>query len=192
MATKKTPKAADLEGLGLREWTKIHANFKYADPMPIRDRIKAKGPKAYPEDHDIINSIVLWKINRQVELDAETIEYLNSLADALKQPDEALTNEDAAWLVGKLIESKGVGLPVASAILKQYCPHVFPIIDQRAYFVLYREKLPLNAGVDIYLAYLDRCATIAKEYKIPFDKVDEVLYQIDKDSGHKLNSTGDE
>lgn len=186
MATKKTTKEIDMKALALGDWKKIHANFKYADPTPIRDRIKEKGLKAYPEDHDIINQIVLWKINRQVELDSETIEYINSIANATKGPAEALANKDVSWLIERLIGSKGVGLPVASAIMKQYCPHAFPIIDQRAYYVLYGERLPLNAGVDVYLDYLGRCASIATEHKIPFEHVDEVLYQIDKDSGRTI------
>lgn len=190
MATKKTTKVLEAKTLALGDWKRIHSNFKYADPTPIRDRIKGKGLKAYPEDNDIINQIVLWKINRQVELDSETIEYINSIANATKGPAEALANKDLSWLIERLIGSKGVGLPVASAIMKQYCPQAFPIIDQRAYYALYGERLPLNAGVDVYLDYLGRCASIAKEHKIPFENVDEVLYQIDKERGHKLSQAG--
>ena len=141
-----------------------------------------------PEDFDIINAIVLWKINREIFVSFETIEFLNSIAGSVATPEEALRNMDVPYLVQQMIESKGIGLPVASAILKQYCPQAFPIIDQRAYFVLYGEKLPLNAGVNVYLDYIERCASLASDHAIPFENVDEVLYQIDKNSGRTLNS----
>ena len=191
MATHQTPKETEKNNKVLQDWKRIHTSFKYSDPSPIRRRIKAKGFTAMPEDLDIINAIVLWKINREVIVSLETVELLNAIAGAVATPEEALRNKDVPALVKELIESKGIGLPVASALLKQYCPQAFPIIDQRAYFVLYGEKLPLNAGVDVYLDYIKRCASIAIEHGIPFEKVDEVLYQIDKDSGRTLNSTGD-
>lgn len=188
MATQQTPKETEKNNKALQEWERIHASFKYSDPAPIRRRIKEKGLAAVPEDLDIINAIVLWKINREISISLETIEFLNSIAGSVATPEEALKNKEVPLLVKELIESKGIGLPVASAILKQYCPNAFPIIDQRAYFVLYGEKLPLNAGVDVYLDYMGRCASLATEHGIPFEKVDEVLYQIDKNSGRTLNS----
>jgi len=188
MATYQAPKETDKNNKAFQDWKRTHANFKYSDPAPIRRRIKEKGLTAMPEDIDIINAVVLWKINREVSVSLETVEFLNSIAGAVTTPEEALRNKDVPTLVKELIESKGIGLPVASAILKQYCPDAFPIIDQRAYFVLYGEKLPLNAGVDVYLDYIKHCASIAIEHGIPFEKVDEVLYQIDKDSGRTLNS----
>lgn len=173
---------------GLENWKEIHNGFDYNDPSSIRERIKAKGYKASPEDADILNAIVLWKINRQVKLDFRTIEQLNSITAEVTSPETALAHKDLRWLVEKLIGSKGVGLPVASAILKQYCPNAFPIIDQRAFFLLHCQRLPNNAGVNIYLNYIKDCADIASNYGIPFEKVDEVLYQIDKDSGRTLAS----
>jgi hypothetical protein len=192
MATYQAPKETEKNNKALQDWERIHAGFKYSDPTPIRARIREKGLKAMPEDFDVINAIVLWKINREVSVSLETVEFLNSMAGSVATPEEALRNAEVPLLVKDLIESRGIGLPVASAILKQYCPNAFPIIDQRAYFVLYGEKLPMNAGVDVYLDYMGRCASLATEHRIPFEKVDEVLYQIDKNSGRTLNSTGDE
>ena len=173
---------------GLEDWKKTHAGFDYADPSPIRERIRSKGYAASPEDVDILNAIVLWKINRQIELDFETIEHLNTIASSVATPEQALAHKDVTWLVERLIGSKGVGLPVASAILKQYCTQAFPIIDQRAFFTLHRQRLSLNAGADTYLEYIKDCADIASRYGIPFEKVDEVLYQLDKESGRTLNT----
>ena len=56
--------------------------------------IKQKGYIATQEDYDIINMIALWKINREIEIDPETIEYINAIAKTVKSPKEALTNPD--------------------------------------------------------------------------------------------------
>jgi len=90
-------------------------------------------------------------------------------------------------LINDLLKSPGVRLPIASTILKFYQPKAFPIIDQRAYYQLFSEKLPHNAGTETYLQYIKKCIDVGKRYNIPFEKIDEVLYQKDKEEGHKLN-----
>ena len=59
----------------------------------------------------------------------------------------------------------------------------FTIIDQRAYRQVFGEKLSQEAGVGVYLRYIKRCKDIRDKFNLPFDKIDEVLYQKDKDEG---------
>lgn len=173
--------------IDLSQWKNIYMKYNYADSGNIRERIKKKGYYASQEDLDIINQIALWKLNRQVHVDFETIEYLNSIARTIKDPEEAIKNRDVVDLIDDLLKSPGVRLPIASTILKFYQPKAFPIIDQRAYFQLFNEKLPQNAGVETYLQYIKKCIDIGKRYNIPFEKIDEVLYQKDKEEGRKLS-----
>lgn len=154
----------------------------------IRTRIVSKGPAATLEDYDILNSITLWKANRQTEISSETVEYLCSVTRQVSTPEEALANPDTALLIDELLSSKGVQLALASTILKFYAPTAFPIIDQRAYFILHRRKLPPSAGTSVYLDYIRDLIVLRDRFGIPFQNVDQVLYQLDKASGRTLST----
>lgn len=137
--------------LDLSNWREIYTKYTYAESGSIRNRIEEKGYVATPEDFDIINQITLWKINGQVHLGSETIEYLNSVAKSVKSPEDALNNTDVKELLNELLEAKGIRLPLASTILKFYQPKAFPIIKQRAYRQVFAQELSDRAGSDIYL-----------------------------------------
>lgn len=84
-------------------------------------------------------------------------------------------------------------LPMASTVLHFYFPHVYPIIDQRAYRELYGVEYPqyinkLDAMVDIYVKYIEDTNKYQKENcpEIPFEKIDKILYQLDKEKGYKV------
>ncbi len=173
--------------LDLSDWKDIYKNYRYADAQPIRKKIREKGLTATPDDSDIINQIALWKFDRVIDIAGETIEFLNSIARHIQSPEDVLRDTGVAELINELLNSKGVGLPLASTILKFYQPRAFPIIDQRAYRQIFGEKLPIKAGVKIYIKYVKKCVEIGKRFKIPFEKVDEVLYQKDKNEGNVLN-----
>jgi hypothetical protein len=172
--------------MDLSDWEAIHSHYNYDPGDRIKKRIKQKGYHATPEDVDIINNIVLWKLNRQITVDSETVELLNTVARTVKSPQEALSNPNVPELINDLLKSPGIRLPIASTILKFYQPKAFPIIYRRAFHQLFNTKLEENAGVESYFQYIRKCIEVRQQYKIPFEKVDEVLYQKDKDEGHKL------
>ena len=61
--------------------------YAYADDEEIINRIKNCSGKDERENRDIINSIVLWKINRQVDIGTEifiAIKNLNIVPSAIK------------------------------------------------------------------------------------------------------------
>ncbi len=171
-------------------WIEIIKDYKYdLNENITRDylinKIQKKGLITYSEDYNIINEIVLWKINRRINLSSETIEYINSVTRNVKTIEDALNSNDVKNLLDEMLKQKGIRLPMASTILHFYNPNVFPIIDQRSYRELFNKKLNLNANSEIYLLYLQRCKNICERYKIPIKLIDIVLYQLDKNKGNK-------
>ncbi|MCB0702962.1 MAG: hypothetical protein R2863_08965 [Candidatus Kapaibacterium sp.] len=88
-----------------------------------------------------------------------------------------------------LISINGIGLPMASTILRFRNPDVFPIIDKRAYRVLMdKERLSIYTStnidrqVEIYFEYIERVHKFSKDKKVKVCHVDRVLYIFDKEA----------
>lgn len=168
--------------------------FQYEDETDIYQRVNEVDKEDYRGNRDIINEIVLWKLNRSVSVSDDTLESLNSLT-YLKSPLDSLQDKNVKTLISKLLLSKGIKLAVASAILHFYYPDIFPIIDQRSYRELYDEEFPVYLDkckeekyVNLYLKYVKDCYEYQQENcpEIPFPYVDKILYQIDKEKGNKV------
>lgn len=171
----------------LSNWKELILKYKYEDSSPIFDRLRRKGLIPLPEDYDIINMIVLWKLNRTVKVTLETIEYINSIAQITDSPERALSNTDVRDCFAELLRSPGIRLPMASTIFHFYQPKAFPIIDERAYRQIFSEKLNPNSGWDVYSDYIAACIEVCKSYGIPFEQIDKVLYQLDLEKSNKLS-----
>ena len=145
------------------------------------------------ENRDIINSIVLWKINRQVDIGTKlfiAIKNLNIVPSTIESDEK-----DIKKIVCDLLQVKGVKIAMASTILKMFHPETFPIIDQRAYRELMGEDLPDYYGVsanrkyaELYFQYIIECHSYNKNVcpNIKFDDIDKVLYQLDLEKGNKV------
>jgi len=170
----------------LSKWKNVYSKYKYDGGKHIAQRIAAKGYIATPEDIDIINEIMLWKLNRSVSIPNELIEYINSVAKKINSPLEAIKNKDVFDLIDSLLKCKGIRLPMASTILHFYQCKAFPIIDERAFRQAEGKLLPTNATANIYIDYISRCYELSQQYKIPFEIIDKILYQIDIEEGNTL------
>lgn len=167
--------------------------YAYADDEEIINRIKNCTGKDERENRDIINSIVLWKINRQVDIGTElfiAIKNLNIAPSIIKTKEKEIKE-----IVFDLLEIKGVKIAMASTILKMFYPDSFPIIDQRAYRELNGEDLPYYYGAsanqrytDLYFQYILDCHIYNQSVcpNINFDDIDKVLYQLDLEKGNKV------
>lgn len=145
---------------------------------------------------DIINLIVLWKVNRYPEMDNECLDLINKIPNT-ETLDEAFTRE----VLHKLLNTKGIQLPIASTILRFKNPYVFQIIDQRVYRILYNEKLEIKTtksdkniqySINLYLKYLKDLRIEAFKLGIELYKADRILYMADKrlNKGIKLKNYG--
>ena len=174
-------------------FNEILNRYAYSDDAEIIDRIKNCSGLDERENRDIINSIVLWKINREVNIGTElfiTIKNLNIVPSDIKASEKEIKK-----IICDLLQVKGVKIAMVSTILKMFYPETFPIIDQRAYRELYREELPTFYGknankkyVELYIKYIKDCYSYNEKVcpNIKFEDVDKVLYQLDLGKGYKV------
>ncbi|WKN31229.1 hypothetical protein PZB74_19960 [Porifericola rhodea] len=131
-------------------------------------------------DHAIIHQIVLWKVNRYPEFTDETLALLNKIDIQDSLLNEQLTKE----VLLKMLSCKGIGLPMASTILRFKNPNIYQIIDQRVYRVIFGKKLVLPTQseklVELYFSYLEELRKTCESYQIVFNKSDRILYELDK------------
>ncbi len=134
-------------------------------------------------DQEIINEIVLWKVNRYVALDIGILNLINQI----KKTDKELNSELTKTILLKLLDKKqkGVRLPMASSILRFKNPDIYQIIDQRVYRLIYGEELKysltnINEQIKLYLDYLIKLRDKSKQHGIEFEKADRVFYSMDK------------
>lgn len=132
-------------------------------------------------NQDIINQIVLWKVNRFTKIDKETLNLLN----LINKKSNSLPEELLKKLLEKLLVTKWIKLPMASAILRFKNPSLFQIIDQRVYRFIYWKNINLSSiktidAVDLYIKYLKDLKEICEKYKIDFSLSDRILYMFDK------------
>ena len=163
----------DVENIADQKWLD---QFSYQEDLTkILDRKKGDF------DQNIINEILLWKVNRYAELNEDDFSFLNRIDRQQKILDENL----ARAVLKKLISRKGIRLPVASTILRFKNPHLYQIIDQRVYRILYGYELKLSYNIenqiDLYLRYLDDLRKASERYGFAFEEADRILFTADRD-----------
>lgn len=132
-------------------------------------------------DQNIINEIVLWKVNRYAGLSKDSLTLINSISTSSEVINEELTKD----VLSSLIAEPGIQLPMASTILRFRNPKIYQIIDQRVYRILFGEKYKQEKDVanqiEKYLGYLKKIRKESTRLGISFEKADRILYLLDKD-----------
>lgn len=132
---------------------------------------------------EIINEIVLWKINRYSKPSNETLDLLNKITKNDDKLDEELTRQ----VLKELLQTKGMKLAMASTVLRFKNPKVYQIIDQRVYRFIYpnEDLTKITSNIDkqiqIYLKYLSDLKEICISKNIDFTLSDRILYSLDKE-----------
>lgn len=139
-----------------------------------------------PFNQNIINEIVLWKVNRFAEIDSETLRLLNEI----DTNSEFINKELTVKVLFGLLNTKGIKLPMASTILRFRNSKIYQIIDQRVFRIInsdsnlslnyYNSENNIKKQIDIYLLYLDKLREVCEKYNIPFEQSDRILYMLDK------------
>ena len=131
-------------------------------------------------NQELINEIVLWKINRYVKLSSITLDLINKIDEKSNAVNPGLTGE----ILLNLLQTKGIRLPMASTILRFKNPNIYQIIDQRVYRMIYGIELKLrtnlNENILQYLEYLTDLRKVCNDFQIPFSESDRILYEYDK------------
>jgi hypothetical protein len=135
----------------------------------------------------LINEIVLWKVNRYVALTPELLRQIGHLR-RLKSNE----HRKGGSVLTALLECRGVDLAMASTILRFRNPSVFQIVDRHAYRAIYGSVYPLSTKsavdrkVTLYFDYLDALVDLCAAKGLVFETVDRVLYKFDQGKNGKL------
>lgn len=141
-------------------------------------------------NQNIINEIVLWKVNRYAALTPDTLALLNQVSKS-STFDSELTRK----ILTQLLKEKGIQLPMASTLLRFKNPKIYQIIDQRVFRFIYGKELELSSSksakniqqtIELYLRYLHDLRELASKHHFPFEQADRILYTIDKDRNNHI------
>jgi thermostable 8-oxoguanine DNA glycosylase len=137
---------------------------------------------------EMLNEIVLWKVNRYVSLDGDQLCRIDALRTL-----ESGEHKKALSVLKDLLEAHGVDLPMASTFLRFRNPSVFQIIDRHAYRALYGRdynlytKTSVTKKIEVYFAYLDDLHHLCDAKELSFSTMDRVLYVFDKETNGSLS-----
>ena len=161
---------------------------KYNYNAKLTKELDALDPKKL--NKEMFFKIVLWKLDRYPEISDDLIKKLQDISDMKKHCH-------AREMIKELLKTRGIGLPMASTILRFLNPSVFQIIDDRAYRALlpgspkYPTKPPkitdkyINKSIKIYFKYLEKIHEISNP-NFPFEDADRILYQLDIKRKNKI------
>src|SRR5437762_4947010 len=115
-----------------REWrgdlSKFLEGYKYQPGLTKDlDRIRSR-----PFDQELVNEIVLWKVNRYAQIGPVALARLNALTKLAPS-----SHRKGRTALNLLLHEHGIDLPMASTLLRFRNPRVFQIFDRRAYRAIY-------------------------------------------------------
>ncbi len=175
-------RASDFEG----DLSQFLREYRYQPSLT--SRLDGLGElKLTPE---VLNEIVLWKVNRFVSLDQRQLDGIDGLRHL--EPGE---HRKAHSVIEHLLATHGVDLPMASTFLRFRNPSVFQIIDRHAFRALYGRDYKLTTQtspkrkIDVYFTYLDDLLRLCCQRGLQFDTADRVLYVFDKRHNGSLSKT---
>jgi len=137
----------------------------------------------------LINEIVLWKLNRYVLIESNIFEEL----DKIKTINSG-EHRSAEPTLKRLLETRGVDLPMASTFLRFRNPRAFQLIDRHAYRAIYGRSYALYTSTSIpkkiktYFEYLDELHNLCESKSLVFETVDRLLYIFDKRENGPLST----
>jgi hypothetical protein len=139
-------------------------------------------------DQEIINEIVLWKVNRY--LSTEKADWLKDFNELKNIDNVEEHKEKIKAVLQKMLLTRMVQLPMASTLLRFRNPEIFQIIDERTFRLIFanddaaRRKYnstKADKKIDLYFEYLKQLREKCKSKNIPFSESDRLLYQFDKE-----------
>jgi len=122
--------------------------------------------------------IIIWKSNRVKGKVLAGIKKSNkSVKQIMREVYNANTSEEKIKLLTNI---KGIGLPIASAILTVCYPKKFTILDYRVWDILFKDKKVKGKNpsktISEYLDYVDICKNYAKKLKLSLRDFDRTMW----------------
>jgi len=182
-AGKAVIKAADWN-VGDKKLADFLSDFKYQPELT--KKLDSAGQSF---SQQLINEIILWKVNRYAKIPNDLLESLNGVRNL--RPGQHKRGESE---LKNLLACSGVRLPMASTILRFANPKVFQIYDRHICRAMYGrcDKVAPKASkkaVETYWLFLDELVNLCAKLKIPFKNADRILYCFDKAENPPLSET---
>ncbi len=169
-----------------------------SDDYGLTKRLKAQFARLRNERHPLyltpeeFDDILRWKLRgqygRQQERrkgnTAEVIRIVTSAAFSITHPDEDYETELRLSILCSL---RGVGVPVASALLALMFPEKYAVIDFRGWRQVFGEE-KTTFSISDYKRYLREIKRLAVELGWPVQEVDLAIWEYDRVNGKGLFS----
>ena len=164
---------------------KVHLEEKYIVENELMKKLDKLSSSPRNFNQNIINEIVLFKVNRYAKADSKILKILNKIKSTSRKLNIVITEE----ILTELLQTKGIGLPMASTILRFKNPNIYQIIDQRVYRIIYGKTYESNASkteqkikqkINTYINYLQDLRIVCEKYNIDFYHSDRILYDLDR------------
>jgi len=138
---------------------------------------------------DEFDRVLQWKLRGQYGRHQErrkantddVIRVVTGAALSIEHPDKDYEIELRFGILGAL---RGVGVPVASAILALVFPERYAVIDFRGWRQVFGEDKE-QFSVSDYKRYLPRIQNLAQELGWPVQEVDLAIWEYDRINGGK-------
>ena len=143
------------EGIEKRDPAEVLSEWDYDEKFVgsfDKERIFSDVINNKEDFEKILYEMVLWKVNRRiiVEKEEEIKKKLYSIIE--NAPEKEATQSLIEDLVGK--DNIGIGLPMASTIIHFFSRGQLPILDQRAYRVVYDNEPKYKGDIgELYWNY---------------------------------------
>jgi len=184
------------EGLTMIEASQI-ADLRYAsDDYEQTERLKTKLKRLRKERRpffltaDEFDEILHWKLRQQYGRQRHlrrynTDELVRAVTGAALTISHKNKDYELELRVGILCALRGVGVPVASAILALVYPEEYAVIDYRAWRQVFsEERTALSVGD--YKRYMEAIRPLARELGWPVQQVDLAIWEYDRMHGPNL------
>ena len=170
-----------------------------SDDYTLTVHIKADFAQMKRERHPMyltleeFDRVLQWKLRGQYERQRErrkentddVIRVVTGAALSIEHPDK---DYEIELRVGILCTLRGVGVPVASAILALVFPERYAVIDFRGWRQVFGEERT-TFSVSDYRRYLREVQNLAQELGWPVQEVDLAIWEYDRVNGRNAVDT---
>jgi len=126
-------------------------------------------------------TIVIWKANRAKTLIKRELRKSNISIKKLSR--DLYSQKDPKEKIKLLVDIKGIGYPIASAILSVCYPDEYTIVDYRVKKTMTKLGIKIDgnpsANADAYLDYVMQCKKLANDNKVSLRSIDKYLWGYD-------------
>jgi len=182
----------------LAKMIKAHILIPYrcsSDDYALTEQLKAHFAQMKQERHpmyltlDEFDRVLKWKLRGQYGRQREkrkantdgVVRVLTGAALSIEHPDK---DYEIELRFGILCTLRGVGVPVASAILALVFPERYAVIDFRGWRQVFAEERT-TFSVSDYKRYLRELQNLARELGWTVQEVDSAIWEYDRINGSK-------